>query len=529
MNLPINTLLQGGKYKIVRFIGSGGFGCTYEAEHVVLEQRVAIKEFFVKDFCNRDETTAHVTVGTVSKCALVDKLRRKFIDEAKALFRLRHRGIVRVTDVFEENGTAYYVMDYVDGLSLSEIVKREGALPEERAVRYIRQVAAALQYVHDNNRLHLDIKPANIMVDQEDNAVLIDFGTSKQYDEQDGENTSTLMGKTLGYAPLEQMGNNVVKFLPATDIYALGATLYKLLTGITPPEANLLAVGETLDPLPAAVSASTRRAISAAMQINKNKRPQTTTDFLSLLNASYDRGDETTILADDPQPVVVVPPAAQRNQASQRSQVTQRSHAAQAGTSYAERTVVAPTAARANAAMRQSGYVPPKTFWGCWKSAWRNKFNFGGRASRREFWCTFIPLIVLGLMILLAAVATYDKMFYDYSYGHNYGWDSAEALHEQYLHMFVPINLTLFLFVLSTASLEFRRLRDAGRSMWWAVCFNVLPVVFLNMIIWGDVYERNMLYLGICLFCGWALLAWTMIVFLLQKSVFEVSSPKIKK
>ena len=285
MTLPVDTLLQGGKYKIVRFISSGGFGCTYEAIHVNLGERVAIKEFFVKDFCNRDETTAHITVGTVSKCALVDKLRRKFVDEAKALYKLKHNGIVRVSDVFEENGTAYYVMDYVDGLSLGEMVKQQGAMSEQRALHYIRQVAEALQYVHDHNRLHLDIKPGNIMVDSSDNAVLIDFGASKQYDEEAGENTSTLMGKTPGYAPVEQMGNDVVRFLPATDIYALGATLYKLLTGITPLSANMLAGGETLDPLPEAVSPSTRRAIAAAMQLRKVDRPQTIGEFIALLDA----------------------------------------------------------------------------------------------------------------------------------------------------------------------------------------------------------------------------------------------------
>ncbi|MBP3455141.1 MAG: protein kinase [Alistipes sp.] len=285
MTLPVDTLLQGGKYRIVRFISSGGFGCTYEAEHVMLEKRVAIKEFFVKDFCNRDQTTSHVSVGTVSKRALVDKLRCKFADEAKALCKLKHPGIVRVSDVFEENGTAYYVMDYVDGLSLGEMVNRGGAMPEARAVRYIRQVAEALRYVHDHNRLHLDIKPGNIMIDSDDNAILIDFGASKQYDEEAGENTSTLMGKTPGYAPLEQMGNDVVKFLPATDIYALGATLYKLLTGITPPSANLLANGEQLAPLPETVSAATRNAIAAAMDI-KSRRPQTIDAFLALLDAA---------------------------------------------------------------------------------------------------------------------------------------------------------------------------------------------------------------------------------------------------
>lgn len=302
MYLPVNTILRGGTYRIIHFISSGGFGCTYEAEHIMLEKRVAIKEFFVKDFCNRDESTAHVTVGTLSKKGLVDKLRRKFIDEAKALCRLQNSGIVSVQDVFEENGTAYFVMDYVDGKSLSEIVREQGSLPEERAVRYIRQVATALQYVHDNNRLHLDIKPGNIMIDGNDNPVLIDFGASKQYDEEDGENTSTLMGKTPGYAPPEQMSNSVVKFLPATDIYALGATLYKLLTGITPLDVNLRISGEELEPLPTNITAATRNAITAAMEINKNKRPQSLNVFIRLLDYTSNiiENNDTTFEVDEP-------------------------------------------------------------------------------------------------------------------------------------------------------------------------------------------------------------------------------------
>ena len=226
MELSVNSFLQGGKYRIVRYISSGGFGCTYEAEHVLLGKRVAIKEFFVKDFCNRDEHTCQVTVGTESKKGLVEKLRRKFIDEARALSGLHHPGIVSVSDVFEENGTAYYVMDYINGCSLSDLVRREGPLSESRALGYIRQVCAALSYVHAHDRLHLDIKPGNIMVDQEGNVILIDFGASKQYDECGGENTSTLMGRTPGYAPLEQLGNDGGKFLPATDIFAVGVALY---------------------------------------------------------------------------------------------------------------------------------------------------------------------------------------------------------------------------------------------------------------------------------------------------------------
>ncbi len=294
-HLPIGTLLQGGKYKIVRFISSGGFGCTYEAEHVLLEKRVAIKEFFVKDFCNRDETTAHVTVGTQSKKGLVDKLRRKFIDEAKAVCKLEHKNIVRVSDVFEENGTAYFVMNYINGLSLGDIVKREHIIQEQRAVKYIRQIAEALRYVHDRNRLHLDVKPGNIIINEYDDAILIDFGASKQYDEENGENTSTLMGKTPGYAPPEQMGNDVTKLLPATDIYALGATLYKILTGITPISSELIISGEELDPLPKETSENVAKAITAAMQINKGKRPQSIAAFMSILDGDVAE-DEVTVI-----------------------------------------------------------------------------------------------------------------------------------------------------------------------------------------------------------------------------------------
>ena len=303
MNLIDNTLLQGGKYRIIRFISSGGFGCTYEAELVLLHKRVAIKEFFVKDFCNRDENNSYVTVATQSKVKLVERLKKKFIEEASALFSMQHLNIVRVTDVFEENGTAYYVMDYIDGKSLQDIVKEKGALDEDLAVNYITQIADALKYVHSLNRLHLDIKPGNIMINENNQAILIDFGASKQYDEVDGENTSTLLGKTPGYAPLEQIGNEVARFLPATDIYALGATFYKLVTGVTPISAALLASGETLEFFPATVSTFTQKAISEAMRINKNKRPQSIDAFLSLLDADKSKEVVPKMKKEEEKPV----------------------------------------------------------------------------------------------------------------------------------------------------------------------------------------------------------------------------------
>ena len=299
MYLANNTLLQGGKYKIVGHISSGGFGNTYEGVHTMMDTRVAIKEFFPKMFCNRDENTSHITVATQSNKELVDKLRKKFIEEAKAIFKMNHPNIVKVHDIFEENGTAYYVMDYIDGKSLGDIVKQRGPLPEAEAVGYIRQVADALKYVHSLNRLHLDIKPGNVMVDATGHAMLIDFGASKHYDMESGENTSTLMGvNTKGYAPVEQSTQSFTKFSPATDIYALGATLYKMLTGITPPDANLLmAKEETLAPLPSCISKSTHNAVLKAMTLIRADRPQTIDVFLGLLDskAVYNSDDEATM------------------------------------------------------------------------------------------------------------------------------------------------------------------------------------------------------------------------------------------
>ncbi len=296
MHLKEGTLLQGGKYRIVRFISSGGFGCTYEAVHVMLGERMAIKEFFPQQFCNRDSMTSHISVSTDGNRKIVEKARRKFLEEARALYQMKNMDIVRVSDIFEENGTAYYAMEYIDGKSLGKMLKEQGPLPEQRALRYIRQAASALEYVHSQNRLHLDIKPDNIMIDVHDNAILIDFGASKHYDDETGESPSTLVGKTPGYAPLEQMGNDVVKFLPATDIYSLGATLYKLLTGITPLSANKIASGEKLDPLPATVSKNTANAISAAMRPIKTERPQSIAEFLAILDGKKTVSGDATVI-----------------------------------------------------------------------------------------------------------------------------------------------------------------------------------------------------------------------------------------
>lgn len=283
MKLKEGTLLQGGRYRIDRVLGQGGFGITYLGEHAMLGRKLAIKEFFMKGFCNRDTETSGISVGSEGSREIVERFRMKFIKEARSIYRLRHKHIIHVIDVFEENGTAYYVMEHVGGGSLADKVA-SGALPEADAVRYIRQVASALEYVHSKNVMHLDVKPANILLSEGDNAILIDFGLAKQYDNEGHQTSTTPVGISHGYAPLEQYRRGGVStFSPATDIYSLGATLYKLVTGSTPPEASDVN-DDGLPPMPETISASVRAAIEKAMQPRRKDRPQSISEFIALLD-----------------------------------------------------------------------------------------------------------------------------------------------------------------------------------------------------------------------------------------------------
>lgn len=320
MELKQGATLQGGKYTIKRMLGQGGFGITYLGIQTGLGRQVAIKEFFMKEHCNRDASTSRVSVGSSGARQMVDAYRQKFLKEARTLAEMDNRHIVRIHDVFEENDTAYYVMEYVDGGSLNDLVKRRGSLPEAEALGYIRQLADALAYIHGRRIMHLDVKPGNIMLRPDGELVLIDFGIAKHYDSGNRETSGTPVGHSPGYAPMEQYQEGGVReFSPATDIYSMGATLYFLLTTTAPPSAQEV-YENGLPPLPRFVSPAVCRAVEQAMQPSRKKRLQSVAEFLALLPGAEGKKkeetprqstveEETKPLQNEPvRPVAPVPP-----------------------------------------------------------------------------------------------------------------------------------------------------------------------------------------------------------------------------
>ena len=239
--LAIGTLLSNGKYRIEQYLSSGGFGNTYVATDLAFDEKVAIKELYIKGVCGRNEATNEVAITLTENQRTFEAQREKFRKEARRLRRLSNAHIVKVHDLFDENGTSYYVMDFIEGESLGARIKRMGhPMSPADIMLTLPQILDALETVHNDGIWHLDMKPGNIMIDRKGNIQLIDFGASKQLRNSDGQSlaTSSAMAYTPGYAPSEQMEQNIEKFGPWTDLYALGATLFNLLTEQTPPSPS---------------------------------------------------------------------------------------------------------------------------------------------------------------------------------------------------------------------------------------------------------------------------------------------------
>ena len=282
--MKISPNLQGGKYTLEQELGRGGFGITIKATHNYLGQPVVIKTL-------NESLTQHPNFAD---------FKNKFQDEAKRLALCVHPNIVRVSDFFVEDSQPYMVMDYIPGKTLAEVVFGGQPLPEAIAVNYIRQIGNALMVVNQNNLLHRDIKPQNIMLRQDtEEVILIDFGIAREFIAGKTQVHTNLVSD--GYAPPEQ-------YLPqgkrtaATDVYGLAATLYTLLTGQVPVAAPRRVPQEMPSPreLQPQLSANVNQAVLRGMALDIQHRPKTVDEWLKLLSDSPTNNSTIQVIPNHP-------------------------------------------------------------------------------------------------------------------------------------------------------------------------------------------------------------------------------------
>lgn len=293
--LPKGTVLKHGstKYRIEKVLGAGGFGITYLVSSKIkvsgceVSVYYAMKEYFQTRDCERNHTTHEVIYSKPAK-ERVEEGKKDFLAEAHRLQKaITHSHIVKVTDVFETNQTAYYVMEFLEGKTMRSYVRDKGACKEDEAIALLFPIACAVGYLHDERIMHLDIKPDNIMIIEKANGslspILIDFGLSKHYD-KNGQPTSTLrtLATSPGYASAEQY-QGIYEFQPTADVYSLAATLVYCLTASDPKEAADIKPGELRQLLEKCVSANVLAAILNGMAHSRYDRTATIRDFLTAL------------------------------------------------------------------------------------------------------------------------------------------------------------------------------------------------------------------------------------------------------
>ena len=308
--LSQNTILHGRayKYKIVKRLGQGGFGITYlatvqmvgELGSIDTEVKVAVKEFFMRDINGRGRDGSTVTCG--SKGGVYDNYKKKFSREALSLSRLQHPNIIKVIESFEANNTVYFVMEFLDGGSLRDYIEKKGRLTTKEAISISKQIGEALSFMHGKRMLHLDLKPGNVMMREENHPVLIDFGLSKQYDSNGNpESSTTVGGGTPGFAPVEQLLYRDARDFPiGMDVYAFGATLFNMLTGKCPPDSSvILNDGFPLDDLTeCGVGDGLTACIVKAMAPVVKARYKTVKDFVAAI-AQYENEVGKKTVAND--------------------------------------------------------------------------------------------------------------------------------------------------------------------------------------------------------------------------------------
>ena len=299
-NRDIHVLKKGKKlnnrYVIDEILGEGGFGITYSGQDELLAMKVAIKEYYPHGFVTRNNMYDEVITVTQTKYDdIFQKGKQKFLKEARSLARFnKEEGIVNVTDFFEENNTAYIVMEYLDGITLKEYLKQNGVMSAQDVQELMTPLIRSLDAVHKSGLIHRDISPDNIMLLMNGKVKLMDFGAARDYTEA-GEKSLSIVLKH-GYAPEEQYRSHGIQG-PWTDIYALSATMYKCITGITPAESIQRIIEDTVQPpsaLGIPIPSGMEYALMKGLSISQKNRYQNLNDFCQdFYRQSYSPADET--------------------------------------------------------------------------------------------------------------------------------------------------------------------------------------------------------------------------------------------
>ena len=288
--LPIGTQLSGDQFTITDHLGAGGFGITYRAEDTVLGRTVVVKECFYENFCVRDGK--NVVPRNKSFADPVRSIVRMFMREAQSLAKLRHPNIVGVHRAFEENETAYMVLDLIDGRDLFDILASNATPLSPRRVKDILlQMLDAVEQVHALDLLHRDISPDNILIENSGTPILIDFGAARGDASRHTRAVTTMLVVKDGYSPHEFYVPGSEQ-RPCSDLYALAATFYHVLSGEAPPNSQTRMIeiaGHKPDPcVPLAgridgYDEAFLQAIDTAMQIHPNDRLQSASKWRSLI------------------------------------------------------------------------------------------------------------------------------------------------------------------------------------------------------------------------------------------------------
>lgn len=293
--LGIGVTLRNGRYIIGRILGNGGFGITYKAWDTVLGRYVAIKEFYPSGIVNRVPGTAQVVLYAQKRKKEYDSQRKRFWDEAVNTKSFNHdnskrnNNIVDVLDYFEENDTAYFVMEFLDGKPLNTYLKEKGGrLSVEEASGIILKIANALITVHEKGFVHRDVSPDNIFICNDGSVKLIDFGAARFTVNE--EKVSIILKP--GYAPVEQY-ETVNEQGPWTDIYALGATMYHLLVGEKPDESTNRKIRDDVRPphvVDPSISENLSNTIMRAMAVDRHLRFENVQEMIDAIDICLSEG-----------------------------------------------------------------------------------------------------------------------------------------------------------------------------------------------------------------------------------------------